>query len=515
MRKFVPSLLALCLFVAPAVFAQGPIHHDSGVFYAPVYNTYRATVQGGPYAAGSVSVIVSNYQVTLADGYQFVPWATTNPVNIGAGSTLETLTPSAVSTTACPQGGGAQGVCALLTLSTSFTHGQGDPVVSGSAGVDEAVLDANANGGGIVMVDNGSPATDAIIAAAPIFSTVSIQDNTGPEFEYWSVQPSTLTAISAPSILTTGTLTFAGTGTWVNNASSNFCITYVDALGGESPCSTLYNVTPTNNSIATVTSPAASTGAVGWRFYGGISSSAVYQVTITSANCMLTTLEQVMNACAIGSNATFSGPVTTTMLFPTYTVNTYNGHPQSHTTFAWVGSAKGPSSCSPQSNFGPFTATAGGTTTQIQVLATVQLSAACLNKIGRTIKITGKIAMTNGTAETPQYLVQLGPTFSTGTPKNICVLTDTTALTAAANSAAITCTMTVNATGATGTVMADGFSLTQLQAGTTAGAAAVDSGTAAITSENLVGQDTLYITYIGTGGTSTAAQLLDLHIEDL
>ncbi|MCU1304929.1 MAG: hypothetical protein JWQ87_5213 [Candidatus Sulfotelmatobacter sp.] len=88
------------------------------------------------------------------------------------------------------------------------------------------------------------------------------------------------------------------------------------------------------------------------------------------------------------------------------------------------------------------------------------------------------------------------------------------ALTAAVYNAVFNCTMTTNAIGASGTVMPDGFALVQLGAGTTTGPVAVESATAAIT-DSLSTQDWLYVTFIGTSGTGTAEQLLDLNIETL
>jgi hypothetical protein len=93
-------------------------------------------------------------------------------------------------------------------------------------------------------------------------------------------------------------------------------------------------------------------------------------------------------------------------------------------------------------------------------------------------------------------------------------MSHTTALSAAVYNATFSCTMTTNATGATGTIMPNGLLVVQLGAGTTIGNLAVDTGTAAITN-NTLAQDQLYVTYVGTSGTSTAVQLLDLHIRTL
>jgi hypothetical protein len=531
MRKFVASLL-FALIACASAFAQGQagssLHHDSGIFYAPTYNTWTAKVQGGPYAAGTVTVAVASSIVTLSDGYQFSPWSTSNPVNIGQGATLETLTPSAVSTGACPQGGGGQGVCELLTLATSFTHGQGDNVTSGSGGLNEAINDANANGGGVVAIDNlfqsnfsTTASANTTILASPIFANVSIQDNRGPVQGWWTVQPSALTALATPATRsatagTTQVISGTATGTWTAVATY-VCVTYVDIQGQESPCSATYNFTATASVALNFASPAASTGAVGWRAYAGVTSLATaYQLPITSANCTLTTLETVQPACAIGSAGVFPTPTTTTKLHPGYVVATYNPADLSHTTFGWQLSTKPPSTCTPESNFGPFLATAGGTTTQQQVVGSVELSTACLNQINKTIRVSGKINDVAGSGETPTIQVMLGPSFTTGTPTSICKMVGTTSTGAGVTTNDnFTCIITVNATGTSGTVMPNGTMIVSNTAGTvTASTISVDTATAAVTT-GLTLQNTLYIVYTPTSATNTSAQLLDLHVEDL
>lgn len=524
--KQIAGWLVLVLCSAVPAFAQiayeAPFTKVAGRFVAVNYNWRSQIVQG---ASAGVTTIIMAAPQALPDGAS-VPIAVASPyqpMTFDVAPNSETITPTSVSITQCPQGGVTTYNCYAVSGTFANAHGVSAPVVSGTVGLQEAITRATGQGGGIVVVDTAwvqAGGSDTIVSAAvPLNGNVTIEDTTGPTPDWWTPQPSTLSALATPATRsatagTTQVISGTAVGTWAAS-TYHVCITYVDMLGGESACSADFSFTATASVALNYAAPAASTGAVGWRAYGGVSYAAAYQLPITSSNCTLTTAESVIPACSMASAGVFLGPVTTTALRPGYTVATYNPVTQSHTTFGYIESSRPPSSCSPQSNFGPFTATAGGTTTQKQVLGTVNLVPGCLNWIGKTIRISGKIAMTNGTSETPQYLVQLGPTFTTGTPTNICTMTDTTALTAAANSAEFTCTMTTNATGATGTIMPGGFALTQLDAGTTAGAAAVESATAAIT-DNLTGASTtLYVTYIGSGGTSTAVQLLDLHIEDL
>ena len=111
-----------------------------------------------------------------------------------------------------------------------------------------------------------------------------------------------------------------------------------------------YNQTPTLNYSVTITAPAASAGAVGWRFYAGASYNAAYLMPIDSTHCVLTTLESVMPACAIGANGGWiAPPLTTTSLRPNATVTTGSLEsptvnidaiqPQGHTIFAYPGYA--------------------------------------------------------------------------------------------------------------------------------------------------------------------------------
>ena len=63
--------------------------------------------------------------------------------------------------------------------------------------------------------------------------------------------------------------------------------------------------------------------------------------------------------------------------------------------------------------------------------------------------------------------------------------------------------------------MPGGFLLEQLQAGTTTGNLAVESATAAITTD-VLDQDSIFIEWLQTSAAETGGvQLLDLHVETL
>ncbi len=541
-RLFQGAVLALLsVFLAlPVLFqqkasAQGvpPAGQSrlSNEYVASNFGRWNLRAQSGSTGTGSYSLTfpAGGYTVNTAAG-SFTPFTTTTRLLVGQGTNQETVTPTTVS--GC--GISSTGTC---TVTATFTnaHGAGTVVRSGSYGLDEALNVANANGGGVVLVDGTSGITDALIqASTATFPAVTIEsmfgstNNTNPL--YYTIRPTILTAVATPAtrvaaatcptpIIATTVCDSptAAVGTWTN-ADTFVCVFYVDAMGQKSPCSATADYTTAGSLAIFFSSPAASAGAVGWGVAAGITGyTTAYQLPITSTNCVLNTVEKITPACAIGASGSFPTPATTTALHPGYVVATYNPNDITHTTYAYMPSHALPLCGGLLADWTPAIATVGGTTTQKQVLGSVEIPNGCLNQIGKTLRVSGKIAMTNGTSETPQFLIQLGPSWTTGTPKNICTLTDTTALTAAANSTYFVCTMTVNAIGTTGTVQPGGFALTQLQAGTTAGAAAVESATTAVTSENLVGiagtSQTLFITYIGTSGTSTAAQLMDLHLE--
>jgi hypothetical protein len=529
LKKFllIPFLAALAFIWQPdpVLHAQriqyNGLSRFSNEFDAANFGKWALRASSGSATAGTYSLsFPAGGYVTTPQGQSFTPFTVTTRITVGIGAVRETVTPTSVS--GC--GISSVSVC-TVTAVFSFAHGAGTPVISGSGGFDEATNIANQNGGGVVLVSNNTSITDALITASTaIFPNVQVESFIGsanPTF--YQITPTTLTALATPAVRTAAAAcptpivattvcdNTAVVGTFT--AAAQFvCVFYVDQMGQKSPCSTTANYTSAGSVGIFFASPAASTGAVGWGAAIGITGlSTAYQMPIP-ANCPLSVAENVTPAIAMGQSCTFTTPTTATALHPGYVVNTYNPNDVTHTTWAYQARNAAPICGGLMQDWTPFLATAGGTTTQKQVIGSVEIPNGCLNQIGKTLRVSGKVAMTNGTSETPQFLIQLGPSFTTGTPTNICTLTDTTALTAAANSTEFTCTMTTNATGSSGTIMPGGFALTQLQAGTTAGAGAVDSATAAIT-DNIAGTTTLYITYIGSGGTSTAVQLMDLHLE--
>jgi hypothetical protein len=167
-----PGSNMLAAQTAPSIAFLGQkaqfAHNLNGVWYAPAYATWQATVLSGNSATGSQSIIVvcnaGGVQgvCQLNDGYS-VPLAsifnTNTPIYL-MDANNETVTPSAVSIGACSPGFlgvGASAQCATITATFSNTHGASAPVVSGDAGMFEAITDAGVSGGGLVywVADTG------------------------------------------------------------------------------------------------------------------------------------------------------------------------------------------------------------------------------------------------------------------------------------------------------------------------------------------------------------------------
>jgi len=513
------SILALGLFLALPCFGQSVLSRVAGKYVATSYGSWSGQISSGNTATGSATIAVASGTVTLPDGTVIEPYSTNAPITVGTGASQETVTPTAVSGCAPNSGNGS----CLITASFTYTHGQGDRISSGTAGLQEAIDAANANGGGVVEVSYqwyAKGGTVAILQAAAPFYNVSIRDDSAVPF-YWTAQPSTLTALATPATRTatagaTQVISSTVTGTFPN-AAVYVCVTYIDLLGGESPCSASYTFTPSDALHGIFfNAPAASTGAVGWRAYEGITgTSTQYQLPITSAICTLSKLENVVTACAMSSNATFTTPVTTTGLAPGYVVNVYRPVFLSHTTFAYQ------PSYSPhgfQAHFGPFAATGNIPATDVAVLGSVHLPAGLFNNIGSTIRVTGKIAATAVNTATWTIALSLGPIWTTGTPTAVCSMLNTFPFTSAAYNATFQCDFNTNAVSATaGTIMTDGYWIGELASGSIATfqPVAVDTGTAAIGTLDTADQDDLFVILTSGTAATNPAQLVDLHVETI
>lgn len=144
---FAALLSALPVYAQNRIALSGVANaYDFAYGLAPNASPLRVAI--GTTATGVGTITVYYGQTTAGDGTKLVPLSTHAPVTIGIGSDVETVTPSAVSCST-PQ------VYESCTFTATFTntHGQGEPVGSGSFGIAEAQLFLTSNfGGGLVAV---------------------------------------------------------------------------------------------------------------------------------------------------------------------------------------------------------------------------------------------------------------------------------------------------------------------------------------------------------------------------
>lgn len=526
----ITAILAFAALLSGPLVAQnrtrlGGLYVATDYAYGTVGQSGPLLVQTGNSATGASSITVQFAYTILGDGTRLFPLSTMAPITFlnSASGTSETITPTGTSNCNFDAG---YGTC-TVSATFGFVHGSGEQISSGSFGLQEAINAAHGAGfgaprsGGVVLVDGGWVSlggTNTTITSAIAWSNVTLQDNRNGG-QLWGIQPTTLTSLAVPTTLTSGTAVFSGTGTWP--ASSTFlCVTYVDALGGEGPCSATFNETPGASTSLTITAPAASTGAIGWRAYTGASYNAAYLLPITASTCTLTTLESVMNACAIGSNGTWAAVnLTTTTLRPNAqtspVVNVNLPYPQGHTVFGYTPSGPNPGIF--QSNYGPFTAFGSTTSAQVDVVGSVNLPVGYMNYIGRTVRISGKMAATANTAAIPTVTVSLGWAGGTtaGAPVALCTNVGAAYGSSAAFNIIFECVATVNAVGSSAaSIMTDGRMDYALAAGAD-GVNTVDTAVAVVGSLGLSQQDTVYVLYTSGTNTTSAVQLLDLHVETL
>ena len=536
MQTLKKILIAMALAV-PLVHAQlttGFAGQRNAVDYAyglPGVAFPALSVAGGNSVAGSSSITLVTGATVMSSGTTIYPLNVNAPITIGIGSNAETVTPTAVSNCNLPSAitAGPSGPNCTVTATFANLHGPQEPVTSGTYGLQEAINAAKGNGG-VVMVSQGWQilgGTTAIITAAAAYSNVYVQDTRGQAQVYWSMQPTTLTQLATPTTLTSTTLTFtaAPVGTWANSSYS-FCVAYIDALGGESPCSGNYTATPTLNYTVNFASPTASTGAVGYRIYAGATNSAgAFLLPITSTICTLTTLEGVMPACAIGSAAVVPTLyLSTTAAAPLAlgVTNTVNPVPQSHTTFGYQPAGSAPVNF--QTNYGPFggcvsapCTISSASASDLTPLGTFNLPAGFMNTIGRTVRVSGKITFSAGASSTLGIqLAAVWPGISGGTPVAVCNPISGFVYATHAYDTNFSCIMTTNAVGTTaaGSIMPDSYFSSSYSTGTL-NPNAVDTATSAVGSLGLFAQTEWTVFLAPLVAADTTVQLLSLHIEVL
>ena len=524
----------LLLVVLPVVEAQlqNPPSNQSyvgGKFIARNYVYPGVRVNSGSVAAGaSGTLTLSAGNVKLQDGRTIVPFnaggttilgtpgiGVAIPLQVGAGTVQEIVTPTAVSS-GCALGFSGYNDANPCTITATFTyaHGRGEVVTSGSAGVQEAIADAYFWGGGVVVVDPSEAQLLTVNTLTPtvtggvqpaVMPNVSIEDDRYGVTRFWNITP-TGVMLAVPTTLTSqaacdsthqfcSDATVAGSASWGSTVYG--CVAYVDVAGNEGPCSLTSTVfTSVASKAIDVAAPAASPGAVGYVVYLSLSGGTyaqAYQIPSTSSNCTLTTIETVTPACAV-ANTTYGQAASTfgalsTGLFTkggsqitTYPLNTgqhftgkasivqttasYTPLSNSSVTYAYAPSSR-VAACPGMSS--PNTvamATAAGTSASStaaipMAMGTVTIPANCFNYIGAEFRMSGKFTFTEGgtSAATYNLVVAWDSALANSTtiPTPLCTIANTHTPAAAAQNGYFSCTARILTAGATGTAVVNGW----------------------------------------------------------
>ena len=548
-------MLLMPLAGTPLAAQQNPPSNQSfvgGKFVAKNYNYPGIRIYSGNNASGAATITLSSGSIRLPDGRTIVPFSAGGfnilgqpgpypaiPIYVGAGTTRELVTPTAVS--GCYVGA-PQGSCSI-TATFSNAHGQGELVTSGSFGIQEAINDAGFFGGGVVSVDSsenfyagGAQTITTAMAAAIVVAGVSLEDDRYGPPTYWNAlagattlaAPTTLTAVTAlPSATPVGAY---GTGTY------HLCIAYVDIYGQEGPCSADFSEAGLATGSFIFSPPAASAGAVGYTVYisltGGTYQLAyevplVTQPTVVGAPpvangvCILTTVETVTPACAV-ANTTYNQSGTTATV-TAITVNTSPIDPQvttvsttsvyvpnagGRTTYSYAPSASAGAQLLP-SSWLPFTISAADATTVPSVIGTINVPAQYMNVVGKTLRVCGEGTTTASTATIEEIQLQWD-SFGQNTAGKGVLVGDGTAVATWATAGHITFCEDLQTTVASASATGGSILMTNAFGGSS-GLSSVTGGglggniTAAVGSLNLADPARINVIYVHTTGTDGAA----------
>lgn len=409
---------------------------------------------------------------------------------------------------------------------------------SGTAGLQEAIVTQQQSTPVFnVLLDKywyqsvaglpGAPTAASLIATVTGNSNVSIVDTTTSPWttyswngvKYAAVQStagypnlgvSSYTAIAAPTALSTaaatnGLITTATTGGTIPASSTyRLAVTYVDANGGETLISTDSASTATiatgsgtaTNTIS-VTSPAAATGAVGYRLYMTAASGASKAEILYSPACStslsfpLQTTLPASTVCPIGATATISAIVTGTATIPL----TASAFPRTSAT---------------SGSYPPFAAQGSQATTVAGTLGVINFPAGYLNSLGRSVQYCGTLsATTNSTPGTLALKAVLASVYGVTSITPWTVTSGTTTASAVVN-APFCVTFTTAATGTSGTLWVHGWADFDLT-GAGVGVEAQDLNVAVSSAVDLTKADTLSFTLTPTTTGTTASQLTQLN----
>jgi len=459
MKHLIRTLLFAVLATLSA-FPQANLQPLSGNAYIASSYNYGGTrpyapdplyIDVGNGSTGASTITVRFGTIHTQTGDNFMPFNVNAPITVGTSANVETITPTTVACTTPDQ----LDTC-FVTATFANVHGKGEPIVSGSFGLQEAINRAynaasqstSIPAGGVVIIDqawvNAGGANSTITAATP-YQTVALLDRRFAE-KYWTPTQTVATLLAAPTTLTATTVGFgingANTtgGTYTGTSTYHYCIAYVDIMGNEGPCSADFSAatagTGSTNQIG-FSAPAASAGAVGYIPYISLASGTynlTYQVPVTSTICTLTKIETVTPACAVANttyNQTGSAAIVSALTVNTAplhllattasTTAAYIGTPSGRTTYAYAphglsqAATEGWTSVQQAYTIAPATAT-----TVPSVIATIPVPQNSLGLIGRTVRICGKAqeatAGSTATVQNFEFLWDAAGSNTTGAP---------------------------------------------------------------------------------------------------
>lgn len=517
LSRIATPLLLIGLMIT-AAFAQTPSYGGGRYGFSEwAINNQRVAAQfnydidstfgGNAVAGGTYTFPISTCTQGLALGAR-----NTNPFNTNASIKIVDIASANTETVNGVTPTYSGGLC-TLPVAPSNTH-TSFHLRSGTCGLREALNDMGLNGGEVIVdqkfYDDGC--TQSTITAlnplvtstsGPILASQYVHDISNGQDTWYTLKPSTLTLISPPSAPTSGTV--AG-GTFTNG-NVLVSVTYVDALGGETLASseTTQATGGTTNGL-TVTSPAASTGAVGYRVYmtavGGSTLTGVLHTT--ASNCTQTTLETIMTpTCAIGASTTVLAPITSTSKIPIEAT--------SHTTFAFqpVGGTPNFSQAglgTPQTSFGPFAAVATISAAANSDVAQFYVPAGALNYLGKTLEVCFRANYSITSTGIPTWRLFAANSYA----QSPVTLASIIEITQAAAVTGVGCfTIQTAATGASGTFWGTG-SMMQTLNSSGAATAATDAGTAVSSALDLT-----KALYFSLNVSATTASVTSLTVNQL
>lgn len=541
---FIAVSLGMC--VAQIVPAAAPSRFG-GTFYAAQYSQGdRNFTVAGNSATGAATITLQYGSIILPDGREIAPYATNAPIIVGTGATRETVTPTAVSS--CYKGRQSVNyqIC-QITATFAQVHGAGEQVLSGTAGLQEAINDASQNNG-YVQADGlwtQYGGTTAMLQAASFAlnstfepNATYVQDTRPGSMGYWYGAPG-LTAIATPAALTGTTITTSTTGGSIATATTpRFCVTAVDQFGGETACSadaaagaTLVDGAGSTNSYTiTAAGVPTGTGIVGYRLYVSATGGATQTETLAAPaqiTCTAAPLSPLPGTCAAGASILLTAlPATTAAGPPQGTSGAATALSSAHTTVvtkqAGIAPTMLPFNDTAAPGYFPVTVTSATTLAAgFDVMGELQYPAGFFNSLGSMYRICGGGVVTPSAATVAgTWNIRIGPREnSAGTSGEHAVVpfgfVASNQWTAAASHFDFCTDITVSTTGTSGVLEGSGTSFCVVVAAGNDGAGTdtcVGAFNAASTATDLTLQGVVQISYVQSAASWTLPQLRYLTI---